>query len=136
MAFFFIVRNSYLQVVFITGLEKSKNVLAAINKNDTILHMIGRYKEKETEEYLQYLNVKLSKYDVVQAYMVTGGIPYYLSYFKKGNSLPQCVDDLFFSKNAKLKNEFERHFYSAFTNPEMMLSIIRALNTRNSGYTR
>lgn len=90
----------------------------------------------ETEEYLQYLNVKLSKYDVVQAYMVTGGIPYYLSYFKKGNSLPQCVDDLFFSKNAKLRNEFERLFYSAFTNPEMMLSIVRALNTRNSGYTR
>ncbi len=25
---------------------------------------------------------------------------------------------------------------SAFTNPEMMLSIVRALNTRNSGYTR
>ena len=41
-----------------------------------------------------------------------------------------------FSKNAKLRNEFERLFYSVFTNPEMMLSIVRALNTRNSGYTR
>ena len=91
---------------------------------------------RETDEYLQYLGVKLSKYDVVQAYMVTGGIPYYLSYFKKGCSLLQCVDNLFFSKNAKLKNEFERLFYSAFTNPEMMLSIVRALNTRNGGYTR
>lgn len=90
----------------------------------------------ETAEYLNYLNVKLSKYDIVQAYMVTGGIPYYLSYFKKGSSLPQCVDDLFFSKNAKLKNEFERLFYSAFTNPKMMISIVKALSKKNSGFTR
>lgn len=90
----------------------------------------------ETEEYLRYLNVKYSRYDIVQAYMVTGGIPYYLSYLKKGNSLPHNIDDLFFQKNAKLKNEFDRLFYSAFANPEMMISIVKALNTKNSGYTR
>lgn len=78
----------------------------------------------------------MSRYDITQAYMVTGGIPYYLSYFKKGKSLPQNVDELFFAKNAKLKNEFERLFISIFHRPAMMMSIVKFLSTRNAGYTR
>lgn len=91
---------------------------------------------KECEEYFTEEGIKLSRYDITQAYMVTGGIPYYLSYFKRGKSLPQNVDELFFSKNAKLKNEFERLFYSIFNRPEMMISIIKFLGTKNAGYTR
>ena len=90
----------------------------------------------ETKDYLIYQGIKLSNYDIVQAYMVTGGVPYYLSYFKKGDSLPQFIDDLFFVKNAKLKNEFERLFYSVFTSPELMISIVKKLNTKNCGFTR
>lgn len=90
----------------------------------------------ECEQYFVEEGIKLSRYDITQAYMVTGGIPYYLSYFKKGKSLPQNIDELFFSKTAKLKNEFERLFFSIFNRPEMMMSIIKFLSTRNAGYTR
>ena len=31
-------------------------------------------------------NQKLSRYDIAQSYMIVGGIPYYLQYFKKGLS--------------------------------------------------
>lgn len=91
---------------------------------------------KECEEYFASEGIKLSRYDITQAYMVTGGIPYYLSYFKKGKSLAQNIDELFFSKSAKLKNEFQRLFYSIFNRPEVMISIIKFLSTRNAGYTR
>lgn len=91
---------------------------------------------KECEQYFIEEGVKLSRYDITQAYMVTGGIPYYLSYFKKGRSLPQNIDELFFSKNAKLKKEFERLFFSIFNRPELMMSIVKFLSTRNAGYTR
>lgn len=91
---------------------------------------------RECEQYFVSEGIKLSRYDITQAYMITGGIPYYLSYFKKGNSLAQNVDELFFSKNAKLKNEFERLFFSIFNRPEVMISIIKFLSTRNAGYTR
>ena len=90
----------------------------------------------ECEQYFASEGIKLSRYDITQAYMVTGGIPYYLSYFKRGKSLSQNIDELFFSKNAKLKNEFERLFYSIFNRPEVMISIIKFLSTRNAGYTR
>ena len=90
----------------------------------------------ECEQYFISEGIKLSRYDITQAYMITGGIPYYLSYFKKGKSLPQNIDELFFVKNAKLKNEFERLFFSIFNRPEMMIDIIRFLSTRNAGFTR
>ena len=60
---------------------------------------------RECEQCFVSEGIKLSRYDITQAYMITGGIPYYLSYFKKGNSLAQNVDELFFSKNAKLKKQ-------------------------------
>lgn len=91
---------------------------------------------KECEQYFAEKGVKLSRYDITQAYMITGGIPYYLSYFKVGKSLPQNIDELFFARNAKLKNEFERLFMSIFNRPEQMMSIVKFLSTRNAGYTR
>ena len=90
----------------------------------------------ECEEYFKSENVMMSRYDIVQAYMITGGVPYYLSYFQSGLSLAQNIDALFFGKNAPLQGEFKRLFNSIFNNAEMMTTIIRALNTKHYGCTR
>lgn len=50
---------------------------------------------RECEELLESNNVALSRYDIVQAYMALGGIPYYLGYFEGGKSLAQNVDAFF-----------------------------------------
>ena len=91
---------------------------------------------KENEEYLISKGLNLSRYDVIQSYMMVGGIPYYLNYFQRGKSMAQIVDDLFFAKNAKLKDEYDKLFASVFTNPEQMKKIIKVLNGRSAGYTR
>ncbi len=91
---------------------------------------------KECEEYFTNKNIKLSKYDIVQAYMICGGIPYYLSYFYNAYSLAQNIDSLFFEKNAPLRNEFNRLFNSIFTNPELMKSIVRCIGRKRIGCTR
>ncbi|MCF0229950.1 MAG: ATP-binding protein [Parasporobacterium sp.] len=90
----------------------------------------------ECEQYLLSENIKLSRYDIVQSYMITGGIPYYLSYFRSGLSLAQNVDSLFFSKNAPLNGEFNRLFRAIFNNPDMMIAIIRAVGSKHYGCTR
>lgn len=90
----------------------------------------------ECEEYLESKKVRLSRYDIVQSYMLLGGIPYYLNYFKRGYSLAQNIDELFFSKNGQLNLEYERLFASIFTNPEMMKKIISALAKKTAGMTR
>ena len=90
----------------------------------------------ECEQYFKQEKVKLSKYDIVSSYMIVGGIPYYLSYFEPGRSLPQIVDQLFFNPGAKLRDEYDRLFTSIFNNPDIMKSIIDVLSKKNCGYTR
>ncbi len=90
----------------------------------------------ECEAFFVSNNVKLSRYDVVQGYMAVGGIPYYLGYFESGKSFAQNMDELFFSKKAKLRDEYSRLFASVFTNPSLVKDIVYLLNTRNAGYTR
>ena len=90
----------------------------------------------ECEKFYANNNVKLSKYDIAQSYMILGGIPYYMGYFQSGMSLAQNIDNLFFSKQGKLKDEYNRLFASIFSNPEVMKKIVDLLYTRNAGFTR
>lgn len=91
---------------------------------------------RECREYLESRSVILSDYDITQSYMILGGVPFYLGYFERGQSLAQTVDRLFFRKNAKLKNEYDRLFESGFSNPDDMKTLVSFLARRNAGYTR
>ena len=90
----------------------------------------------ECEDFYKANNVKFSRYDIVQSYMVFGGIPYYLGYIDAEKSLAQNIDDIFFTKNAKLKDEYDRLFASVFESPELVKSIVSLISERNSGLTR
>lgn len=90
----------------------------------------------ECEEFYKSNDINLSRYDIVQSYMVFGGIPYYLGYIERSKSLAQNIDDLLFSRNAKLRDEYNRLFASAFSKPEYVKAIVEALGSRNAGYTR
>ena len=73
------------------------------------------------EQFLKQEKVKMSRYDITSAYMIVGGIPYYLGYFEPGKSLAQSVDRMFFDKDAKLGFAFDtfpilKGFYIAHTN--------------------
>lgn len=91
---------------------------------------------KECEEYFINEGIELSRYDVMQSHMVFGGIPYYLSFFRKGESFEMNVDRILFGHNPRLKDEFNRLFNAIFGNPQDCKKIIRLLATRHSGFTR
>lgn len=91
---------------------------------------------KECEEYFASENIELSRYDIAQSYMAFGGIPYYLSYFKKGLSLGGNIDNILFGKNPRLKDEFNRLFNAIFSNSVECKKIIRLLAKKHIGYTR
>ena len=90
----------------------------------------------ECEEFFKYIDIEMSRYDIVQAYMAVGGTPYYLKYFTKGLSLSQNIGAMFFADEAPLKDEFDRLFASLFVNAEAMKKIIRAIYTKNRGLSR
>lgn len=52
----------------------------------------------ECEQFFKSKNIRLSRYDIVQSYMAVGGIPYYLGYFERGQSLAQNIDRLFLTR--------------------------------------
>jgi hypothetical protein len=90
----------------------------------------------ECEEFFRKKGIRMSRYDIVQSHMIVGGIPYYLGYMKKGLSLAQNIDQLFFADGAKLHDEYDRLFASVFSNPEQMKRIVQLLAGRRLGYTR
>jgi AAA+ ATPase superfamily predicted ATPase len=91
---------------------------------------------RETELYFQSQNIKLTRYDIAECYMVMGGIPYYLSKMKRGLSVAQNIDNLFFAENAELKNEFQNLYASLFKNYADYIKIVEALSLKTKGLTR
>lgn len=90
----------------------------------------------ECEEFFAEQKIKMSRYDIVQSYMMFGGIPYYLGYYRRDLSLAQNVDNILFTGEAKLKEEYDRLFASVFSNPDAVKKIIEFVNERSAGYTR
>ena len=90
----------------------------------------------ECEQFFLAKGVLLSRYDIMQTYMISGGIPYYLNCFENSLSVSQNIQALFFDKGAPLRNEFDRLFSSLFTNPEVMKAIVVAMNSKKRGLTR
>jgi AAA+ ATPase superfamily predicted ATPase len=90
----------------------------------------------EVEEYLLSQGIEWDRLQVAQCYMTMGGVPYYLSMLRKGESLAQAVDRLCFSKNAELREEFQELYASLFRQPENYVDVVRALAEQRSGLSR
>ena len=91
---------------------------------------------KETEAYLEEKEIDIGRYRICEAYMVFGGVPYYLSLLGKGLSLPQNVDALCFDENGALRGEFEELYATLFRNSGNYIRVVNALNTKKKGLTR
>ena len=72
----------------------------------------------------------MDKYDIVQAYMAFGGIPYYLSQFREDLSVVQNIDKLLFDRDSILYDEFDKLFSSQFANPDCLKSIVACIGRR------
>lgn len=46
------------------------------------------------------------------------GVPYYWSLLKKGKSLPQNIDELFFAEKALLQTEYDNLYKALFKKPD------------------
>lgn len=97
---------------------------------------LKQFSLNECEEFFRSRNIMLDRYDILQSYMIFGGVPYYLDFFSKGTSLAGNVDRMIFNRKGKLSNEFERLFSSIFTNPEEAEKVIKVLANKRIGYTR
>jgi uncharacterized protein len=90
----------------------------------------------ETRDFLEMNHIRWSLRDIIQLYMCVGGVPFYLSDITPGQSVPQVLDALFFVKQARLINEFEKLYAALFQNSDVHQRVVQALASKNMGMTR
>jgi len=88
---------------------------------------------KETKAYLTAMGGNYDNYQVVELYMALGGIPFYLNLVKPQESASQNINRLFFSEQAKLRDEYYLLFASLFKNYQKHVAIINALAQKKKG---
>lgn len=50
----------------------------------------------EVKEYLTSRDILLDDRETAECYMIMGGVPFYLKHIRRGRSLAQCIDEMFF----------------------------------------
>lgn len=91
---------------------------------------------REVEEYLNANQFVWNRQMMLQAYMIFGGIPYYISLLDNRESLVQNIDRLFFSRDTKMRREFRRLFNTLYKSPERYIEIVKTLAKSRHGMTR
>lgn len=97
---------------------------------------LGPFHLYECKEFMEAKNVVMSDHELLEGYMIMGGIPYYWNFIDKGLSLSQNIDRMFFNRKAPLRNEYEYLYASIFDNPEKYIKVIEVLGRNKEGLTR
>ena len=91
----------------------------------------------ETERFLKEVKrIEINRHQLVKAYMVLGGIPYYLDMLAKNTPLDVCIDDLFFRQGVPLREEFDFLFRALFKESKIYKNVVTILATKLKGLTR
>lgn len=90
----------------------------------------------DSEALLKYNGVNWDRSMILDAYMIFGGVPLYLSMLKKHLSLDANIDDMFFRDGAPLRDEYNFLFRSLFKDSEYYMRIVDAISKRNMGISR
>jgi hypothetical protein len=90
----------------------------------------------ETWEFLRHKGINYDLRLVADAYMIFGGIPFYLNLIERGGGVAQSIDRICFADTAPLADEFEELYHSLFKHAEQHTVIVRALAKKRRGLSR
>lgn len=90
----------------------------------------------ECREYFRSNGIEMIEQQVVESYMIFGGIPYYMNLFDRRLSPASNVDSLFFDPQGQLHYEYDHLFSSLFKRPTNHIKVIETLAKKKSGMLR
>lgn len=90
----------------------------------------------ETELFLQGRGINFTQYQILELYMAMGGIPFYLNEIEKGKSATQSINEICFSRDGLLQDEYFQLYHSLFKNAENHIEIIEILASKPQGISR
>lgn len=117
-------------------LDKVINNKGGLHNRITASILLEPFKLKEAKEFLESQGLNLNNEQLVELYMVTGGIPYYLSKFKRNLSVAQNIEQIAFRKNGFLLGEFDNLFSSLFDQSDVYVDIIRCIAQNRTGISQ
>lgn len=91
---------------------------------------------KETKEFLLSKKIKYTNQQILETFMVLGGVPYYLNFLQEKLSVAQNIDKLCFQNQSELTTEFGRLYKSLFKNSECYEELIRIIASKRNGVER
>ena len=97
---------------------------------------INPFTLNECERFLFSKGSSLDRYQIIQLYMVLGGIPYYWDDVEPSQSAAQNIERICFTENGLLRTEFNDLYRSLFDKFEKHLLIVNALAQKGIGLTR
>ena len=90
----------------------------------------------ECELFAQAKHLGMNRRNILETYMVLGGIPFYWDFLQKELSWAQNIDHLFFQRNGEMRHEFNALYASLFRRPQAYIDVVTALGTKKVGMTR
>lgn len=90
----------------------------------------------ECEQYMKSRKVNMTRKQIVEGYMIMGGVPFYWKSIQKGLSLAQNIDLNFFTPQGELYEEFDALYASLFKKPEGYIKLVSLLARKRRGLTR
>ena len=117
-------------------LKKMLRARGGLHNRVTVQLPIAPFTLKECEDYAAYKNLSFDRREIAECYMAMGGVAYYWSLLREGESVAQNFDRLFFGNSAVMRDEFKRLFSSLFRMERRHVEIVRALGSRKAGMTR
>lgn len=91
---------------------------------------------RECEEFFQTQGFVMSRDQIIESYMVFGGVPYYLRLLSQRYSIHQNIERLLFAPGGQLRDEFDHLYASIFKSSDTYIRVIRLLASHRCGMTR
>lgn len=117
-------------------IEKLIYAKGGLHNRITVTIPLRPFTLKESALYLSALDKNFTQQQVLQLYMVTGGVAHYLRAVKKGLSAIQNIDQLCFSHGGLLLDEFEKLFRSLYDDADVYIKIVRIIAKNTGGISR
>lgn len=114
-------------------LEKLINAKGGLHNRITRSLLLEPFTLEETKKFLEANEIKLTEKQILDLYMVTGGVPFYLTQIQKSKSVSQNINDMCFQKDGLLYTEFPRLFKSLFESADLNLHIVREIAKNRYG---
>jgi uncharacterized protein len=90
----------------------------------------------ECEAFFKQRSATYDRYQLLQLYMVLGGIPFYLDMVDTAQSAAQNINRLCFTPKGGLRKEFDNLYLSLFRNADKHIAVIDALSKKAQGLER